>query len=321
MKILPSFEYWKLIVVLLLNTVTNCAVAGEPRNHWVGQTNSGQRLEFTLESNRQWRMQIEGMSAVTLHSKRASQDATLLVSRNGFSYEILRKKTVVRRKSHAVTTFVGGWNEGGFKFKLRYHGNYAGLGNRGGVPIDALDRAAQRHDIGYSTQPMGALDGRTDARMVYDSVGAAINPLNDMGRYGRVKAVGAATIFSMKPSVYHTRPVFGKRLPIPAIGGSKVLYYGAEESWNQALKPVGRKVLNKAKSTSKGVWRKAIQPAGKRVVHNSAKPFRPIGNATRKGIVSVADNVNGIKRKAVKGVFKGAKKVGRGIKKAIRFGF
>jgi hypothetical protein len=33
---------------------------------------------------------------------------------------------------------------------FRFHGNYAGPGNRGGLPIDKLDRAAFHHDVAYN---------------------------------------------------------------------------------------------------------------------------------------------------------------------------
>lgn len=35
------------------------------------------------------------------------------------------------------------------KVFIRYHGNYCGPGNRGGIPIDALDRACFKHDVEY----------------------------------------------------------------------------------------------------------------------------------------------------------------------------
>jgi hypothetical protein len=31
----------------------------------------------------------------------------------------------------------------------QFHGNYAGPGNRGGMPVDKLDRAAFHHDVAY----------------------------------------------------------------------------------------------------------------------------------------------------------------------------
>lgn len=35
------------------------------------------------------------------------------------------------------------------KIFLKFHGNYCGLGTRGGIPIDELDAACKRHDVGY----------------------------------------------------------------------------------------------------------------------------------------------------------------------------
>lgn len=36
---------------------------------------------------------------------------------------------------------------------IRFHGNYCGPGNRGGDPVDALDAACQKHDVGYHHTP------------------------------------------------------------------------------------------------------------------------------------------------------------------------
>jgi hypothetical protein len=94
----------------------------------------------------------------------------------------------------------GGWKLGNFEKKFgirwRYYGNYGGAGNKGGRPVDAFDRACQRHDLG--TARRGDVDSATDARFVVDSGAAALNPFNDVGFAGRAKAVGASALFAAK---------------------------------------------------------------------------------------------------------------------------
>jgi hypothetical protein len=47
-----------------------------------------------------------------------------------------------------------------------FHGNYCGKGNRGGAPIDALDHACQKHDVGYHHTPDGKNRNKHDRSFV-----------------------------------------------------------------------------------------------------------------------------------------------------------
>ena len=210
------------------------------RNHWIGATNNSARIEFLRTgSSNNWQLVINGASRESLSQVRSNQDRTILKSRRGQLYEVLRTETHMWSNGGKFATYRGGWNEGGLKGVriVPFGYNYVGLGNRGGVSINEFDRAAQRHDIGYETQPMKQADGRTDARFVFDSARAAVNPRNGMGIGHRAYSAGGALLFAGKPGVYHTKKVFGKRIPVPNTGLANIPLYAGEQGWNRAVKP------------------------------------------------------------------------------------
>jgi hypothetical protein len=135
----------------------------------------------------------------------------------------------------------GGWKgrfRSVFGVPVRYHGNYAGWEARGGV--DALDRAAQRHDLGYDRH--GRLDAATDGRMVVDSVAAAVNPANDMSPTARVKAAGAAAVFALVPSVQRVG-IGDLKVPVPVVGAAQKVSVTATKAAVKGAKKVLKKLF------------------------------------------------------------------------------
>ncbi len=269
------------------------------RFQWLGKSNNRAKIEFRRvgSSPSNWQLLVNGSPSEALGLVRSNQNVTLLQSRRGLSYEILRTYTRVWSNGRQIAIYRGGWNEGATAVAPGY--NYVGLGNRGGVPVNELDRAAQRHDIGYETQPMGPLDGRTDARFVYDSARAALNPGNRMGAGHRVFAGGAAVLFANKPGIYHTKPVFGKRIPIPNTGPANLPLYAGEEAWNRAVKPGVKSAYRKAiRPGAQWTYRRAIRP-GAKTVRRATRTFgRSIGRGTRTAGRSIGRNAKSVKRKA-----------------------
>ncbi len=266
---MKSFSLATHSFVCILAVLSNCDVSAADRDQWIGETRNKARIEFRRSrSNNTWQQLINGSTDV-LTQQSSDQERTILRNRLGETIVILRTEAVkFSRNNRVVSKFRGGWNEGVDGFPgVPFGYNYVGRGNRGGVPINEFDRAAQRHDIGYETEPLKFMDGRTDARFVFDSARAAANPRNGMGVEHRAYAAGGALLFSLKPAIYHSKPVFGKRIPIPDPGLnptaplSSMHLYAGEQGWNRVVKP-----------GAKWTYKKAIKPVG-----NS------IGKATKKG--------------------------------------
>ena len=78
------------------------------------------------------------------------------------------------------------------------HGNYCGLGNRGGPPVDSLDAACKRHDDCYDT--VGRAACSCDKRLATEA-GFLAGLGSDLDSSGREKAALIASFFSSTPCV------------------------------------------------------------------------------------------------------------------------
>jgi len=85
----------------------------------------------------------------------------------------------------------------------KFHGNYAGPGNQGGMPIDKLDKAAFHHDVAYSQSKKlpdkkAALAHRLKADHHFTTRLKRIIKDKDHPKSVRIKAVVAHAFFTSK---------------------------------------------------------------------------------------------------------------------------
>lgn len=79
---------------------------------------------------------------------------------------------------------------------IRFHGNYCGPGNRGGDPVDDLDHACMKHDVGYHYTPDPAKRLKHDASFIKKV--HAISTDTNQPRAVRVKAKMIKSYFQWK---------------------------------------------------------------------------------------------------------------------------
>lgn len=111
----------------------------------------------------------------------------------------------------------------------RYYGEYGGIGNRGGRPVDKLDAAYKQHDEGYDRN--GRFDGKSDA-VLLEKTPAALTS-GHVGGEGIVKGPIAFEFFgSVMPSVFRVKPngSHGSTMvvPVPNGGTAFTLYKGEQ---------------------------------------------------------------------------------------------
>ena len=95
---------------------------------------------------------------------------------------------------------------------LRYHGNYCGPGNRGGAPIDDLDRACQKHDIGYHHTTKRRDRVQHDRSFVHAADSIARDKTKNL--HQRVKAKAASLFFKAR-NVLHAEETMAEEKKKP----------------------------------------------------------------------------------------------------------
>lgn len=85
---------------------------------------------------------------------------------------------------------------------LPFHGNYCGPGNRGGAPIDALDKACFRHDCeydrSYKEEGESKLHRQREADQHFIDRALKVSRDKTMPRVVRLKAYAAAQYFKTR---------------------------------------------------------------------------------------------------------------------------
>jgi hypothetical protein len=79
-----------------------------------------------------------------------------------------------------------------------FHGNYCGLGNRGGPPVDSLDAACKRHDDCYDR--IGRAACSCDKKLASEAA-FLVTFGSDLDTSGREKAALTASFFGSTPCV------------------------------------------------------------------------------------------------------------------------